>query len=428
MKKNTTPITDAISSIRIDGNLIHHTWFKHITKTKKTKHGVESKKSDLLAINILADLFYWHKNTIVRDEHTNEIISECKKFSSDKLQRSYQTYADMFGTSKDDVKESIDLLEDLGLLTREFRVIEVSGVKMYNVVFLELVPAQLIKINTINLDKDPPPQLTPTPLSIDPIPPSQLTHTNTETSTKNSTDSSSVFSEKEKTLSVNSDFISKKNQVNEDIENESQHTEVIPVTNLVGTKKNKKTNPVSSGVDPHQEQFETFRKLYPGRKNSNLEHFKKHKDWETELPKLIPYIVSYNKFIKTTKHWMPAPQNLKTFVNQRSWTFEYDPDKIAAEAEKEMLKLNPNEKMSILLPENLDKYMDQSTTSPLILQAKAEHFKKLIVHYFPEKETAYKVWDVIKEGKAYEKVSNSNIKSFLNYRVEHAIGVPGFFK
>jgi len=138
MKTNTTPTVNAIEQINLSGNMIPASWYQEI----KTDTG----KTALLAISILADILYWYKPTIVRDEATGAVISKTKKFKSDKLQKKYKHYADFFGFPKDTVTDAIDLLVARGLITREFRTVHTGTMVLNNVMFLEPVPAKIVEI------------------------------------------------------------------------------------------------------------------------------------------------------------------------------------------------------------------------------------------------------------------------------------------
>src|SRR3990167_7742017 len=95
--RETTPVVDEIEKLSISGNVIPPSWYQSI----KTDTG----KTALLAINVLADVIYWYRPTILRDEETNEVIGKQRKFKADKLQRSYKQIADFFGVTKDSARE-----------------------------------------------------------------------------------------------------------------------------------------------------------------------------------------------------------------------------------------------------------------------------------------------------------------------------------
>jgi hypothetical protein len=143
-----TEAVKAISQIHLEGNITPHTWYRHIT----TKTG----QPHLLAIAILSDVVYWYRARIVRDEDTGHIIGVYRRFRGDKLQRSYTQIANLFGVSKERAKEAVDLLCELGLITREFRDVKTDGTVMRNVMFLEPVPERVAKISAPTLATEPP--------------------------------------------------------------------------------------------------------------------------------------------------------------------------------------------------------------------------------------------------------------------------------
>ena len=134
-----------ISEINFSGNIIPHNWYKHVTYS--TAGG--KTKSDLLAINILADVVYWHRLAEIRDEATGKIIKYDKKFHGDKLQKSYDSYADQFGSTKRAVKDSVDLLVNLKLIQRDFEDIKVRGLCLNNVMFLTPIPDNIKDITQV---------------------------------------------------------------------------------------------------------------------------------------------------------------------------------------------------------------------------------------------------------------------------------------
>lgn len=110
-----TPAVKTISELNFEGNIIPHTWYGKVVK--QTKRG---SKPHLNAIVILADIVYWYRYTIVRDENTGTIKEYRKKFLYDKLQKSYGDYAEMLGISAKVAKEAIDFLKKEGLISCEF--------------------------------------------------------------------------------------------------------------------------------------------------------------------------------------------------------------------------------------------------------------------------------------------------------------------
>lgn len=142
-RNETTPVVDAISKLRFEGNIIPHAWYQNITE--KGRHGT---RPDLVSITILSEICYWYRQTIVKDEDTGAVIGRRKKFREDKLQKTYAGLAAQFGISKGMVKEAIDSLCDRGLLTVEFRnVADSSGYVRTNMMYIEPIPAGIDRIS-----------------------------------------------------------------------------------------------------------------------------------------------------------------------------------------------------------------------------------------------------------------------------------------
>lgn len=131
----THPVVEKIGKMNWTGNVIPTNWFRNITFANGKPHFV--------AITILAEIVYWYRPSIVRDENTGQIV-EKKKFKDDMLQRSYQSFADQFGFSKRQAKEAIDYLVQRQLIRREFRnVRSFTGTILNNVMFVEPIPENL---------------------------------------------------------------------------------------------------------------------------------------------------------------------------------------------------------------------------------------------------------------------------------------------
>jgi|GEM_PF-4877675 len=124
------------------GNITPISWYKNIRKDGK-RHLVDGT-----AIAILSDIMYWYRPTEVRDESTGRLKGYKQKFAADKLQKSYQSYAELLGVPKSEVKRAIDNLVRLNLITREFRNIKTKeGLSINNVMFLEPILENIIKVS-----------------------------------------------------------------------------------------------------------------------------------------------------------------------------------------------------------------------------------------------------------------------------------------
>ena len=128
-------IVDENAKLNITGNVIPQMWYRTIVR--------DSGKPNLTAIIILADIVYWYKPTEIRDESTGQVIAVKKKFKADLLQRSYQQISEQFGISKKEATNAIIFLEKLGVVKRVFRTVNMNGLVVNNVLFLELVVNRL---------------------------------------------------------------------------------------------------------------------------------------------------------------------------------------------------------------------------------------------------------------------------------------------
>lgn len=138
-------VVDQVGSVHLEGNILPTSWFSTFV--------LESGKPDLNAIVVLSEIVYWHRPTVVRDEYSGQVVRVKKKFKSDLLQRSYQSFSDQYGFSKQQVKEAFDRLEKCGVLKRHFRTIEANNQKYNNVLFIELITPVLFEMTTLPLSK-----------------------------------------------------------------------------------------------------------------------------------------------------------------------------------------------------------------------------------------------------------------------------------
>jgi hypothetical protein len=175
--------------------MIPFSWFKYITTT--TDGGKE--KPHQTAITILSDIVYWYKASVKRTEESMSQISYHKKFKSDKLQKSYDDYAELLGVSKRESKAAFDVLVALGLITREFRTLELfSGVKVSNVMFIEPNANKIreitYQITTETMKKIPSYKITQEGVHNFVGGGTPKRHTNTETTTKTTTKTTKIIS------------------------------------------------------------------------------------------------------------------------------------------------------------------------------------------------------------------------------------------
>ena len=133
------PIVDAMGEINISGNVTPQIWYKTILR--------ENGKPYLLAIAILSDIVYWYRPVEVRDEENGGTIGWRKRFKSDLLQKSYRQYAELFGESIRSIEAAMKYLQSIGVITRVPRDVKTeNGAVLYNVTFLQLNVERLYEL------------------------------------------------------------------------------------------------------------------------------------------------------------------------------------------------------------------------------------------------------------------------------------------
>ena len=180
-------IVDKIGMINLEGNIIPHAWYQHF----KMPNG----KPDLNSMIILSEIVYWYRPTTLRDETSGKVIGIKKRFKADLLQRSYDSFAEQFGLTKRQVKESIDRLCVHGVIWREFRTLKVDIV-LNNVLYIGINPKLLCDVSFVQAGTTKRTTLlrSNVPPSNDKTyhPPTLDSETNTENTTENTTDTLSV--------------------------------------------------------------------------------------------------------------------------------------------------------------------------------------------------------------------------------------------
>lgn len=138
MMSDLTKEVRAIGALNFEGNIIPIEWLKYIR--------LPNNKPDLISIFILSDIIYWYRPTTIRDEISGRIIGYRKKFKADLLQKGYKDLEEMFGLSRDQLRDSLQRLEKLGLIKRIFRNINSQGSSLANVMFIQIFPNKIAEI------------------------------------------------------------------------------------------------------------------------------------------------------------------------------------------------------------------------------------------------------------------------------------------
>ena len=124
-----------------EGNVIPHAWYSTIC----TKNG----KVQMNAIILLAEIVYWYRPRLVRDEHSGLVAGVFRRFAGDLLQKSYQDFYRQFGLSKDQCRDALMFLESLGAVKRVFRTIQTElGRTLPDVMFIQIYPDVIKDLST----------------------------------------------------------------------------------------------------------------------------------------------------------------------------------------------------------------------------------------------------------------------------------------
>ena len=135
-------IVDEVGKIQLSGNIIPEAWYHTVVS--------ENGKPNLLAINILADIVYWYRPSEIRDEKSGNVTYKKKFQDKDFLQKSYADMCNKFNCSEKQARESLKLLETLGVIQRHFKAVMTGYGKLPNIMFLELFPETLKKLTFPN--------------------------------------------------------------------------------------------------------------------------------------------------------------------------------------------------------------------------------------------------------------------------------------
>ncbi len=124
-----------IGKIHFTGNVVPHEWYSHLR--------LDSGKPDLTAIVILSEIVYWYRPQRHLSEDGTQ-VSLTKKFQGDLLQTNAAYYENKFGLTKDQTRKALKRLEDKGLIKRDYREMEVNGIRLVNRMFIEPVPEAIL--------------------------------------------------------------------------------------------------------------------------------------------------------------------------------------------------------------------------------------------------------------------------------------------
>ncbi len=137
--EKTIQTVKAMNGIDFAGNMHPDAWYRTLTKPDQRNE----RKPYLHAIILLAELTFWYRP---RDEDLKQGVIT-PRFAGDMLQKSNDELAKKFGISKRCVRDALDYLEnDAKVIKRHYRTINIKGVLMNNVQFIEMFPHRLREI------------------------------------------------------------------------------------------------------------------------------------------------------------------------------------------------------------------------------------------------------------------------------------------
>ncbi len=121
---------DKVTKLDISGNVTPAIWRYMIVN--------EKGRPNHIAIDILADIVYWYKACEERNDN-GCFIGYKKKFrDNDYLQRSYEQIVENMNISKNQARDAVVFLEELGVIKRIFRTIDTPNGRINNVMFIAL--------------------------------------------------------------------------------------------------------------------------------------------------------------------------------------------------------------------------------------------------------------------------------------------------
>ena len=142
------PISAEIASINFSGNIIPHTWYTTIRYQPPAKKDgkLPPPKTNALALLCLGEIVYWYRPIELAAKDSPEGRVLYSKIKDDLLRKSATDFADKFGAGRHQIRTALDLLEDLGAITRHLRTKQIGRNLIPNVPYIELHPGVLFQL------------------------------------------------------------------------------------------------------------------------------------------------------------------------------------------------------------------------------------------------------------------------------------------
>lgn len=131
------PVVVQFGQLHFEGNVTPHAWYQSPLLQN------EKGKPNLVAITLLADVVYWYRPVILRDEVSGRETGRRQKFTADRLQKNYQKWGEVFGLTLRQVEDAMAFLKGNGLVTVETRAVVTEFGTFPNCAFIEPVYAAI---------------------------------------------------------------------------------------------------------------------------------------------------------------------------------------------------------------------------------------------------------------------------------------------
>jgi hypothetical protein len=134
-------VVDRIGQMHFEGNIVDHRW------RQSPKLKFPSGRLNGAALDVLADVIYWHRPAIIINHATNQISAVKTRFPGEEFFRDYQLWADSLGLTKRQVQEAVTFLVARGIVTREVKTVTLpNGTQTNNVPVITPLPEAIEEI------------------------------------------------------------------------------------------------------------------------------------------------------------------------------------------------------------------------------------------------------------------------------------------
>lgn len=124
--------------------MVDNGWYKALSKNGSVMGA--------FAANVLARIVFNYR--LADKKAPDGTVRKAFYFDGDMLQISYKTLSDAFSVSVASIKSAFDVLEEAGLVNREFRTVVMCGRKCPNTMFVSLNVERLISVSSFKGDGD----------------------------------------------------------------------------------------------------------------------------------------------------------------------------------------------------------------------------------------------------------------------------------